>query len=208
MSQQNPFAQSRAAEVWQRFAGLFGADSVKRKFGATPPAEWVGVIGKLDPRELERGMRRLVHSGRDQLPTLPAFVRLCRALADDSINEGPGTARPLPNPETQRGDEWDTAANKHLQAHLTRRLHSDPQCYGRPATSHAMRTMSRERDAAADASPDFVRNVERLIAAKTAWAADMRDLAQNGSVSVERQRECWREYIEEAEAEIAADLHA
>lgn len=200
-----PEQNQRAEEVWARIIGLFGGDAVKRKYGASMPPEWRGIVAKLNAVELDRGMRRLVYSGRDQVPSLPVFVKLCRAIGDDSIDDGP-RATALPNPDRWQGDDWDRAANRHLQAHITRRLHADPRCYGAPASGRAMRILSREESPNADASPQFVRNVHRLVAAKKAWAADMRDVAQQGEVSVRMQRECWGDYIGAAERQIAVDL--
>lgn len=191
MNQPNPnqLAQSRAAEVWQRFAGLFGAESLKRKYGTSPPGEWVGVLGRLDARELERGMRRLVHSGRDQLPTLPAFVRLCRSFGSDDINEGPSQQRPaLPNP-VNGVDAWLERANHHLLAHIMRCVQSNPLWYGR-----------RESD-------EMHRAMTALVRAKNTWAEEMRDLAANqegGLVDAELQKSCWADYINAAEREVAA----
>ncbi len=61
--------QSRADELWQRFVGLFGGESVKRKFGDDPPDEWVGVLAQLSDYQLERGMRRLLRSGKSTPPS-------------------------------------------------------------------------------------------------------------------------------------------
>ena len=65
-----------AERLWRHFVGLFGGDAVERKYGKTIPPEWPLVLAKIEPRKLDRGMRRLLHSGRDQVPTLPAFVRM------------------------------------------------------------------------------------------------------------------------------------
>ena len=192
--------QSRAAELWKHFAGMFGADALKRKFGAIPPEEWVACLSRLQPHELERGMRRLLHSGRDQVPTLPAFLRLCRAVGDDSIDD---EAPPLPmltGRNTPEADPWEVAANRHLLKHITDRIYAAGRPYGRPASAHAMRVMTTPN---ADASPEFIRNVHRLVDAKKAWAADMRDLAQNGPVPITVQRQCWADYIGRAESDIA-----
>jgi hypothetical protein len=167
---------SRAAEVWERFIGLFGGDAVKRKYGTSVPKEWPATIGQLHAPELQRGMRRLLHSGRDQVPSVPAFLRLCRAVGDD-FDDG---QRPiaLPNP-AHNLDPWALAANRHLLAHV-------------------MRAGSRGRRY----TPD---DTDVLIEAKNAWAADMRDIEANhpGSTDVELQRSCWNDYMARAEAKIA-----
>lgn len=196
-----PEQQQRGDEVWKRLIGLFGGDAVKRKYGDTMPPEWRAIIAKLNAVELERGMRRLVHSGRDQVPTLPAFVKLCRAVGGDGeFNEGSG-APALPNPARWQGDAWDVAANTHLLAHITRRLKADPRCYGRPASAHAMRTTT---DPNADASPEFIAAVGLLVQAKNTWANDMREIAEDGAVNADLQRASWNDLIGAAETEIAA----
>lgn len=78
---------SRCSDLWQRLIGLFGADAVRRKFGDSPPPEWVSVIASLDDFQLQRGMRRLVYSGKAHVPTLPEFVKLCRTVGIE--DEGP-----------------------------------------------------------------------------------------------------------------------
>ncbi len=201
-----PEQNQRSDEVWARIIGLFGGDSVKRKYGASMPAEWRGIIGILNAVQLDRGMRRLVHSGRDQVPSLPAFVKLCRTIGDDSIDEGP-QAPALPNPDAWVGDQWDIAANRHLQAHIAGRIHANPRHYGHPAPSHAMRKLWRDESLSADASPEFIAAIRRLVTAKNAWAEDMRDLAANhpqGIVDPAVQRACWSDYLGAAEREVRA----
>lgn len=208
-----PEQSQRADEVWARIVGLFGGDAVKRKYGPSMPAEWRGIIAKLDAVQLERGMRRLVYSGRDQVPSLPAFVKLCRAVGDDTIDDEP-QAPALPNPDRWQGDDWDNAANRHLLAHITRKLAANPAHYGRGASFKALRASEKDlRDLgldrhSLDATPRFVDNIQRLVGAKNAWAADMRDLAQHGNavVDLDVQRECWDDYIGGAERQIAANL--
>lgn len=194
--------QQRADEVWKRLIGLFGGEAVKRKYGDTMPPEWRGIVAKLNALELERGMRRLVHSGRDQVPTLPAFVKLCRAVGGDGeFNEGRSGLPALPNPDRWQGDAWGVAANFHLLAHITRRLKVDSRCYGRPASARGLRTMT---DANADASPEFVAAVGLLVQAKNTWAKDMREIAEEGGVDVKLQRASWDDLLGAAETEIAA----
>jgi hypothetical protein len=108
---------------------------------------------------------------------------------------------PAPRDDGFRGDVWTIAANHHLQAHITHRLDEDPRRYGRPASAAAMRAMSRELHPNADASPEFIANVGLLVAAKNAWAADMRQYGEEAPVDVQTQ--CWNQHAEAAEKEIA-----
>jgi hypothetical protein len=56
----------------------------------------------------------------------------------------------------------------------------------------------------ADASPEFIQNISDLVHAKTAWAADIRDLHANGDVPVKLQKTIWHDHIATAEKAIAA----
>lgn len=175
-----PEQTQRADEVWARIIGLFGGDAVKRKYGPAMPTEWRAIIAKLNTVELERGMRRLVHSGRDQVPSLPAFVRLCRTIGhDDAIPDDPpqATVAQLTR-DGWNGDAWDIAANQHMLKHVIRR------------------TVERR-------APYRVTDIDALLAAKKLWAQDMRDLAVNGEVPVEMQKQLWLEYLDGAERQIA-----
>lgn len=103
------------------------------------------------------------------------------------------------------GDEWDEEATLHLQGYIRRRLGADPQAFGRPATYMGMKTMSTPH---ADASPEFVRVVQKLVIAKNLWAADMRDIAAHGDVAPEVKREAWNDYVKSVEADLAAAVAA
>lgn len=109
---------SRTAELWQRLGGLFGADALERKFGREIPTEWRGIIERLPLVELERGMRRLVYSGKSHVPTLPEFVKLCKSVGDDAEFGGPKNVHALPAPVATVTDAWGAAANMHLLAYV------------------------------------------------------------------------------------------
>lgn len=185
MSQmQSQLAESRASEVWRALIGLFGGDSVMRKYGKTMPAEWPGTVGSLNPVELNRGMRRLTRSGRDQVPSVPAFLRMCRAVGEDPDESAPAPSLPRLPSAGRVGSDWDTTANIHLLAHITRRTCRRGAKYSYEET-------------------------QVLVRAKNAWAADMRDQATarpDGQIPIDFQRECWNDYIEAAEREIAASF--
>lgn len=106
-------------------------------------------------------------------------------------------------------DPWERAANHHLLAHIVRRTHAAPKCYGEGAL--AMRATQFELDAlgldrhALDASPNFLANVESLKEAKRAWAAFMR--AATGPTP-ELQQATWIELMADAERMIAQRMRA
>lgn len=104
------------------------------------------------------------------------------------------------------GDVWDIQANLFLLSHIRQRLADKPNCYGHSASYKLLIAPAKDvRELGLDmktldAPSSFIGNVERLVAAKKAWAADMRDIAVKGEVPVELQQQVWREYLERAEA--------
>ena len=164
--------------MWDRLLGCFG-DSLLRKFGKAPPQEWVGAIAALNDGHIERGLKRLLFGGKGQPPSLPEFVRVCRAVGTDEFDEDRPIA--LPAPDHFRGDAWDMAANRYLLGHIARQLSLNPQRY---------------------AGPKFVENVHRLVAAKNEWASDMRDIAVDDGVPAETQQAIWHDLIGHAEARL------
>lgn len=193
-----------ATAVWDRLLGCFG-DSLLRKFGAEPPREWVGAIGALDHHQIERGMRRLLFSWKGGPPNLPEFMRLCRSVGSDEFDEGRSTFPQLTHDDGFKGDAWDMAANRYLLGHIAQRCKENPLHFGRPASYEMLQAPLKDLEQLGvdkhylDASAEMVDKVGRLVAAKNAWAADMRDIAVKGEVPVEQQKSVWREYIARAE---------
>lgn len=201
---EQPPLQSRASEVWRRLVGMFGGDAVERKFGPKPPPEWVGMLARLNDLQIDRGIRRLAYSGKPHVPSLPEFTKLCRAIGDD-VDEGDRPQRALPKPEDVEWCPWDMVANRFLLGHIAKQLSKDPKHYGRPASYRALKASDEVLNQLGldkhnlDASPEFVDRVHALVAAKNAWADDMRDLAVNGEVPVETQKAVWHDLIGRAE---------
>lgn len=197
---------SRANEIWRRFAGMFGADALDRKFGAKPPPEWIGMLARLDDRQVDRGIRRLAYSGKPHIPSLPEFTKLCRSVGGDDFDEGERAQVRLPSPQSSwRGDAWDSVANTFLLGHIAKRMKKDPRVYGRPASYQMLQATQADLDQLGidkpdlDASPEFINRVHALVAAKNAWADDMRDLAVNGEVPPSTQKAVWHDLIDRAE---------
>lgn len=107
-----------AGELWVRFAGMFGAETLSRKYGDRPPEEWVKVIGKLRRPEFERGLRRMLHSGKPHIPTLPEFLRLCREVGGDDF-DAPKPLR-LEAPLQPPPDKIAKEAGKNLLGEILR----------------------------------------------------------------------------------------
>lgn len=190
----------RATAIWDRLLGCFG-DSLLRKFGKTPPPEWVGAIGMLNDFQLERGLRRLVFSGKTQAPALPEFVRLCRAVGGDDFDEGKPTLPRLAREDSFKGDAWDEAANRFLLGHFVTQIAKKTRVFGKPASYELLRASDADLRQLGidrhylDAGPDLVANTKKFVDAKNKWTADMRDLAVNGEVPVETQKAVWHDYI-------------
>lgn len=112
---------------------------------------------------------------------------------------------PAPRDDGFRGDAWDIQSNLFLLAHIRQQMAKDPHRYGQPASYRAMQASDADLYKLGldkhnlDASGEFVDNVHRLVAAKKAWAADMRDLAVNGEVPPSTQKAVWHDLIGTAE---------
>src|SRR5690242_2201836 len=129
----NENSPSPASEVWRRFVGMFGGDAVERKYGKSIPPEWTAMLGRLKQFEIDRGIRRLAYSGKQHVPALPEFVKLCRTIGGDDLDEGPQKFRALPAPNGE-ADRWAIAANMHFLGYITRRFEHDARAWGRPGS--------------------------------------------------------------------------
>ncbi len=199
-------SSSPAAEVWRRLIGMYGADTVARKYGQSIPDEWIAMLSRLDAYQIQRGVRMLAYSGKQNVPSLPEFVKLCR----DAEHDRETTSQPaLPNPDKWQGDGWDSEANLHLLGYITRKIPENPQRYGRPCSYLAMKDPMRMKDKTLDALPEFVANVGLLVSFKNAWARDMREgfldaaTGEIKSPTIEQQKSAWKDCMERAEAAIA-----
>lgn len=175
---------------------MFGAETLKRKYGMTPTKEWVEVIGRLKDYELTRGMRRLVASGSENLPSLPKFRRLCQESLNDDTDTP--TATPLPQLPSNLAsqDAWDIASNRHLLQHLNARLGRDSKCYGPVMPGYG------------GASPEQEAASAVLVKWKKHWAQMMREEATAEGVDGKYQREVWDSYMRMAEEEIKTGVSA
>lgn len=189
--------------IWDRLLGCFG-DALLRKFGKTPPAEWVGGINMLNDAQLERGLRRLVFGGKGHPPSLPEFVRVCRAIGNDEFEEGRDELPKLTHEDSFKGDAWDMVGNRYLMGHIAKLMKNDPKCLGRTASAKLIQAPLKDLQELGvdlhylDASGEFVENIKLLVTAKNSWAADMRDIAVNGQVPVNDQQTIWRDYMKNA----------
>lgn len=204
---QNKTETARA--IWSRLVGCFG-DALLRKFGPEPPEEWIGALGMLTAAQHERGLRRLVFGWKGGPPSLPDFMRLCRAVGTDEFDEGVPALPALAAPDNFKGDVWDEAASRFLLGHIAKRMKQDPNFYGRPASYKMLAASEADLTQLGidrhylDASGEFVANVNKLVAAKKAWAEDMRDLAVNGEVPPSTQKAVWYDYFKTAEQSVIA----
>lgn len=179
--------------MWDRLLGLFG-EALLRKFGAEPPQEWETALGYLNDAQVERGFRRFVFGWKGGPPSLPDFVRMCRAIGDDSMDEGP---RPLvlPTPPANTYDGWDLTGNNRFMNYVKKRLSEHPRAWGRPASAQQ-----------ADAT-------RIAVAYKNAWAQDMREggvldpaTGEYSQPPREEQDWTWLECMRRAEVDIVGLL--
>ena len=186
--------RARATAVWDRLLGLFG-DALLRKFGAEHPQEWETGVGYLTDAQIERGFRRLVFGWKGGPPSLPDFVRVCRSIGDDTVEEGPQPRHiPLPAADDAKFDGWAITSNNRFFKYIGHRLTSEPRAWGPPAV-HANRPLP----------PMCI-----AVAYKNAWAQDMRDAdtvdTQSGEVvrlSQAEQDRAWVDCMKRAETDIA-----
>lgn len=182
----NSADSSPTAELWQRLGGLFGADALERKFGRSIPSEWRGIVDRMSVPELERGMRRLVYSGKPHVPSLPEFVKLCKAVGDDGEFGGPKATHALPAPAPAVADAWGAVANNHLLAYT---LKHHAQFRG------GMRMGGQPRE--------WLNHRTAILARwKNEWARLMRE-ADDADREPEAQKSLWAACITQAEDEIA-----
>jgi len=190
MSQNENSLPSPAAEVWRRFTGMFGADAVERKYGKSIPPEWTSMLSRLKQFEIDRGIRRLLYSGKQYVPALPEFVKLCRAIGDDNIDEGRPKLPALVAPSASI-DRWAVEANTHFLGYITRRLAEDPRAWGMAGSTE---------------QAECTRIAMRY---KNAWAEDMREgkgVTPEGEFieyTPEERKSSWDDLIRQAESAIA-----
>lgn len=110
-----------------------------------------------------------------------------------------------PTAPAWKGDKWDIVANQQLHGHISRSMARDPMCYGRGASAKGM---AASKDPNADASPEFVRAINTLMAFKNQWAQLMRDSADESGVPGTEQRQSWDACMRQAEAIIASEKAA
>lgn len=170
--------------------GLFG-DALLRKFGAEPPQEWETGVGYLNDAQIERGFRRFVFGWKGGPPSLPDFMRMCRSIGDDAMDEGLPRLIALPPADTRQFDGWDITANNRFWKYITKRLTDEPRAWGAPSSTQQ-----------AEAT--------RIgVAYKNAWAQDMREAYMVDPVSGEivlpsneEQSSTWIKCMGRAEADI------
>lgn len=103
---------SPAEQLWRHLSALFGVDSLKRRYGLTPPPEWAACLGRLSAAQLRNGVEKLTRSGAPQLPSLPQFLAMCheaREFEDSGLD---------PRLSAPAIDAWEHVANLHLLDHV------------------------------------------------------------------------------------------
>lgn len=202
---------SRVDAVWKHIVGMFGGDAVERKYGKLPPDEWKAMLSRLKPFEIDRGVRRLAYSGKAHVPTLPEFTHLCRAVADDAIEEG--IQRPaLPNPDAFQGDGWDIAGNMRLLKHITTVLAAKSNAFGQVPEIQREYQKGKFHRLTSEPSAQQVKTTAVLVAYKKAWSQDMREWGVDEVTGemiqppMAEQDAAWNSCMARAAAEIAGIL--
>lgn len=185
-------SESRTNQLWATLAGMFGAERLKKAFGAVPPREWIDQCGRLTDGELQRGIRRLIASGSEHIPALPKFRRLCQEVASDDDAPQPTPFPQLPSNLAMQ-DGWDIRSNLKLCRHLGTRLRKDPRVYGPIVHGHGNSGSAEQQTCTAI-----------LVRWKKRWAEAMREAAVDGEVDGTDQREMWEAHMHQAESEIGA----
>lgn len=179
---------NRAQEVWERLSGCFG-DALERKFGNSPPDEWRAAIGSLSDYDIDRGIRRLIYSGKTHPPSLPEFMKLCRTVghADDVPDRIVHQMHPaLEGPQM---GPWELLGNRRLLKYITTKVPANPSRYGDPRNNGA--------------DPKFRANVLTLVAHKNRWVDVMLASATDDGVPIVEQDDCWNACMSQAEEIIA-----
>lgn len=180
---------TRARALWVRFTGIFGGDAVVRKFGEKPPQEWVVSLNRLGRYDLKRGMRRLMHSGKAHVPTLPEFLRWCRESGGDHPGDQPRASQPqLPPPPMSKADGWKGIAGVHLLGYLSRQAAQ--------GVFYAVKGADGNYDPKHKLSRELTKP---LVEAKNAWAANMVEAEEEGSLPTDHGRAWWDEAMQNAE---------
>jgi hypothetical protein len=196
----------RATAVWDRLLGLFG-EALLRKFGAEHPQEWETGIGYLTDAQVDRGFRRLVFGWKGAPPSLPEFVRVCRSIGDEDIDEGPQPLA-LPNPDKFQCDGWDIAGNMRLLKHITTTLAAKSDALGQVPEMQREYRHGKFFRLLSVPSPQQVQTTAILVAYKKAWSQDMREWgvdAETGELlkpTLAQQDEAWSSCMERAMIEI------
>lgn len=189
---------TKADALWRRFAGIFGGESLARKYGDEPPREWVEMCWRLNDFQLERGLRRVVYSGLRAPPSLPEFVRLCRDSGGvGEIDEGPReTLAQLAAPVW---DPWLLEGNKHLLNYILRNIAISKRY---APDSRYVPSLRSAKSGPLSIGPPNHKMTGFLVAAKNAWVRDMQEAAGDGSIPEDAGRGWWEAAMREAEERI------
>lgn len=75
--------QLRIKAVWVKLGEMFGT-TFENQFGTEPNETWVQAISVIEEYELVRGFHALEGSGREYPPSLALFIKLCKAVPENS----------------------------------------------------------------------------------------------------------------------------
>lgn len=156
---------------------MYGIDALMRKFGESPPMEWVSALAGLNDAQMQNGLRQLVKGGSAHVPTLPEFLKACREAREFQT---PYKALPAQN----QWDAWGVTANQHMLAEVLK----DPK-FWHPDHQHG------------EPGPIGTRRTLILVQAKNRWAQMMRESADDGHMDVPSQKGAWKFEVDKAREE-------
>jgi len=155
---------------------MFGAETLSRKYGDTPPEDWDLALDSLTGYELQRGIKRLINSGLQNLPSLPQFLKFCRDVGGTGDYDGDDWGH-IPPPQLTHfeGDKWDIASNFHFF-----RIVFEAKGRFKPG------------------------ELDSLLRFKHAWAQDCREADKGDGVPVSLQKQWWADCMARGRAAVAA----
>lgn len=149
------------------------------------PDVWIAGVGSLSDYEVDRGLRRLMRSGKPHAPSLPEFLRLCREVANDDLDTPALPA--LPAPDNFKGDDWTARANllmlKHVLTQASKGVHYS--CVWTRGGHWKGKPYRDEKGVDHPPMPPTQETkdlTQPLVDFKNAWALDMRENAAAGSI--------------------------
>lgn len=66
-------------------AGMFGISKVESTLGRADDGTWLAGLQDMSTRDLARGLKRLLDSGKEWPPSLPEFRKMCQRTEQEKL---------------------------------------------------------------------------------------------------------------------------